>query len=138
MSARAQFRKWRRSKVADIMQFIVFTGALVWLVLRGADAMNYNWQWHRVPQYLYTIEDGEIIWGPLIDGLMVTLEIGAYSIVLGLTIGLITAFLRLSGSFSGKVLATVYLKPFAIRRYWCSCSSFILYLARFSNSTVFG
>ena len=78
MSARAQFRKWRRSKVADIMQFMVFTGALVWLVLRGADAMNYNWQWHRVPQYLYTIEDGEIIWGPLIDGLMVTLECVQY------------------------------------------------------------
>ena len=125
VSARAQFRKWRRSKVADIMQFIVFTGALVWLVLRGADAMNYNWQWHRVPQYLYTIEDGEIIWGPLIDGLMVTLEIGAYSIVLGLAIGLITAFLRLSGSFSGKVLATVYLE--AIRNTPLLVQLFVFY-----------
>ena len=112
-------------KVADIMQFIVFTGALVWLVLRGADAMNYNWQWHRVPQYLYTIEDGEIIWGPLIDGLMVTLEIGAYSIVLGLAIGLITAFLRLSGSFSGKVLATVYLE--AIRNTPLLVQLFVFY-----------
>ncbi len=48
--------------------------------------------------------------GPLLDGLLVTLEIGAYSIVLGLMIGLVTAFLRLSGSFSGRLLATVYLE----------------------------
>jgi polar amino acid transport system permease protein len=41
---------------------------------------------------------------------MVTLEIGAYSIVLGLFIGLITAFLRLSDSFSGRLLATIYLE----------------------------
>ena len=43
--------------------------------------MHYVWQWHRIPQYLYRIVDGELIFGPLIDGLMVTLEIGAYSIV---------------------------------------------------------
>ncbi|MBT6274187.1 MAG: amino acid ABC transporter permease [Chromatiales bacterium] len=72
--------------------------------------MNYAWQWHRVPQYLYTVVDGELIWGPLIDGLFVTLEIGAYSVLLGLTVGLVTAFLRLSGSFSGRLLARVYLE----------------------------
>jgi polar amino acid transport system permease protein len=72
--------------------------------------MYYAWQWHRVPQYLYKVIDGELIWGPLVDGLFVTLEIGGYSIVLGLLIGLITAFLRLSGSFSGRMLATVYLE----------------------------
>lgn len=125
MSARRVIRKWRRSRVADILQFGLFTGALIWLVLRGADAMNYNWQWHRVPQYLYTIEDGEIIWGPLIDGLMVTLEIGVYSIVLGLLIGLITAFLRLSGSFSGKILATIYLE--AIRNTPLLVQLFVFY-----------
>ena len=72
--------------------------------------MNYVWQWHRMPQYLYKIIDGEFILGPLVDGLFVTLEIGAYSIVLGLAIGLITAFLRLSESFSGRLLAKVYLE----------------------------
>ena len=125
MSASTVIRKWRRSSVADILQFGLFTGALIWLVLRGADAMNYNWQWHRVPQYLYTIEDGEIIWGPLFDGLMVTLEIGVYSVVLGLLIGLITAFLRLSGSFSGKILATIYLE--AIRNTPLLVQLFVFY-----------
>ena len=107
---RPQPQKWWKSRSFDVIQFIVFSGALIWLTLRGADSMNYVWQWHRMPQYLYKIIDGEFILGPLVDGLFVTLEIGAYSIVLGLTIGLITAFLRLSESFSGRLLAKVYLE----------------------------
>ena len=105
-----QTQKWWKSRSFDVVQLIVFSGVLVWLTLRGADSMNYVWQWHRMPQYLYRIIDGEIILGPLVDGLFVTLEIGAYSIVLGLTIGLVTAFLRLSDSFSGRLLAKVYLE----------------------------
>jgi len=107
---RPQSQKWWKSRSFDVIQFIVFSGALIWLTLRGADSMNYVWQWHRMPQYLYKIIDGEFILGPLVDGLFVTLEIGAYSIVLGLTIGLVTAFLRLSESFSGRLLAKVYLE----------------------------
>ena len=102
--------KWWNNKAFDVIQFIVFTGGLVWITLRGADSMDYVWQWHRIPQYLYKVIDGEFIFGPLIDGLLVTLEIGAYSIILGLSIGLVTAFLRLSGSFSGRLLATFYLE----------------------------
>jgi polar amino acid transport system permease protein len=108
--ARSLLNRIRRSKSLDITQFVILTGGLFWLIWRGADAMNYAWQWHRVPPYLYQIHEGEIIWGPLIDGLMVTLQIGGYSIVLGLLIGLITAFLRLSDSISGKLVATVYLE----------------------------
>ena len=122
---RSTLRRWRRSKAVDVIQLVVFTGALIWLVLRGADGMNYVWQWHRVPQYLYRVVDGELIWGPLADGLLVTLELSAYSIVLGLLIGLITAFLRLSGSFSGKLLATVYLE--AIRNTPLLIQLFVFY-----------
>lgn len=107
---RRVYRRWSRSKVAEIAKILLLCGGLIWLILRGADSMNYNWQWHRVDQYLYKVIDGELIWGPLVDGLLKTLEISAYSIVIGLLVGLITAFLRLSGSFSGKLLATVYLE----------------------------
>ena len=72
-----QTQKWWKSRSFDVVQLIVFSGVLVWLTLRGADSMNYVWQWHRMPQYLYRIIDGEIILGPLVDGLFVTLEIGA-------------------------------------------------------------
>ena len=103
-------RRRRNSAITDMFQLIILGGGLIWLLLRGAGEMNYVWQWHRVPQYLYKVIDGELIFGPLLDGLMVTLELSVYSIVLGLLIGLVTAFLRLSDSYSGKLLATVYLE----------------------------
>lgn len=108
IASRAKRR--RNSAITDMFQLIILGAGLIWLVLRGAGEMNYVWQWHRVPQYIYKVIDGELIFGPLLDGLMVTLELSVYSIVLGLLIGLITAFLRLSDSYSGKLLATVYLE----------------------------
>ena len=103
-------RRRRNSAITDTLQLIILGAGLIWLVLRGAGGMNYVWQWHRVPQYIYKVIDGELIFGPLLDGLMVTLELSVYSIALGLLIGLVTAFLRLSDSYSGKLLATVYLE----------------------------
>ena len=103
-------RRRRNSAITDVLQLVILGAGLIWLLLRGAGGMNYVWQWHRVPQYIYKVIDGELIFGPLLDGLMVTLELSVYSIVLGLLIGLITAFLRLSDSYSGKLLATVYLE----------------------------
>lgn len=73
-------------------------------------ALDYRWQWYRVPRFFYREIDGEVVWGPLVNGLWVTLEIAAWGMVLTLIIGLTTALLRLSESFAGRTLATVYLE----------------------------
>ena len=93
-----------------MVQFAAFSTGLIWLTVYGAQRMNYNWQWYRVPRYFYRVIDEELIWGPLIKGLGVTLELTAASVVLTLAIGLITALLRLSNSFAGRFLAKVYLE----------------------------
>ncbi len=73
-------------------------------------SMGYNWQWYRVPGFVYRVVDGELVWGPLARGLVVTLEITACSIVLALAIGLATALLRLSDSFAGRTISKVYVE----------------------------
>ena len=83
---------------------------LVWLLVRGAERIGYNWQWYRVFRYLYTYEDGEFIPGLLLEGLEVTLQLTAVSLILAFAFGLATAFLRLSGSFLGRFLARIYLE----------------------------
>jgi polar amino acid transport system permease protein len=85
-------------------------GLLGWLILRGAGALNYNWQWYRVPRYLYTLEDGRFIPGPLLEGLWVTFHITGVSLLLASAVGLITAFLRLSNSVLGRTVGRVYLE----------------------------
>ena len=102
--------QWWNSKPFDIVQFVLLSGLLAWLVWRGAETMDYRWQWHRLPQYFYEVIDGELLWGPLIYGLMVTIEIAAWGMLLAMIIGLVTAVLRLSGSFAGRIVATVYLE----------------------------
>ena len=89
---------------------LVGGGLLLWLVISGAAGMGYNWQWYRVPRYIFRIIDGELIWGPLARGLMVTLEITAWAALVALAIGLVTALLRLSRSYSGYGIATAYLE----------------------------
>lgn len=115
----------RKSPLIDIGQFIVLIGAIAWVTYAGAAAMEYNWQWYRVDRYIYQIIDGEFIFGPLLRGLGVTFQLTGYSIVLTLAIGLVTALLRMSGSFSGRLLATVYLE--AIRNTPLLVQLFIFY-----------
>src|SRR5690554_761674 len=92
------------------LQFVLFSAAVAWLVLRGAASLNYDWQWYRVLQYFYTAYEGRLYPGPLVRGLFVTLEITAWSLVVSLLLGVATAFLRLSGSVSGRVVALGYVE----------------------------
>lgn len=105
-----QPRPWWRAPWFDFLQFAALAALLVWISWRGASAIDYRWQWGRVPAFFYREIDGEIIWGPLIWGLQVTLYIAAWGLVLTLAIGLIVAILRLSNSVSGRILARVYLE----------------------------
>ncbi len=101
---------WWRSTWFDLLQFAALLGFIAWFTWRGASAMGYRWQWYRVPRFFYKFVDGEIIWGPLVNGLLVTLEITAWAMLMALTIGLVVAVLRRSDSIAGRLLATTYLE----------------------------
>ena len=94
----------------QVLQALLVFALLAWVVFRGAAAMEYNWQWYRVQPFFYRVVDGELIWGPLVRGLIKTLQISAVSIVLAILIGFVTALLRMSNSIAGRVLSTVYLE----------------------------
>lgn len=104
--------KWQSNKsiFVDLLQFFLLMTFLFWVGWRGVDAMEYRWQWYRVPNFFYKQIDNEIIWGPLIYGLQITLYVSAWGMVLALLIGLITALLRRSNSISGRLVARVYLE----------------------------
>lgn len=93
-----------------MLAFGLLLGLLGWLLLRGASGMGYNWQWHAVPRHLAQIFDGEVFAGPLLKGLLVTLEISGLALVLTVAIGLAAAILRLSGSVAGRWLVVAYVE----------------------------
>ena len=102
-------RLWQ-SPVSGVLQYAIVMIGLVWLTIEGASEMGYNWQWYQIPKYFYRVVDEELIWGTFTTGLVITIEISLYSMLLTLVLGLLTALLRMSNSLSGQVLARVYLE----------------------------
>ncbi|MCH8181954.1 MAG: amino acid ABC transporter permease [Proteobacteria bacterium] len=109
-ASRAPLKLRKRSPIIDVLQVAVLAAVLIWFTLKGAGAINYNWQWYRVPVMFYRVVDGEFILGPLIEGLFMTLKISGAALILALFIGLATALLRRSNSYSGRALAYGYLE----------------------------
>jgi polar amino acid transport system permease protein len=101
---------WFRSGWFEFAQFALLSAGAIWLTLRGAQGMAYQWQWAKVPRLLYRVVDGELIWGPLMKGLFVTLDIAWIAMLLTIAIGLATAMLRLSSSMVGRAIARVYIE----------------------------
>jgi polar amino acid transport system permease protein len=101
---------FNRSTFFDILKFILLIAVLTFLIYRGTLGLGYNWQWFRVPKYLFLLEDGTFTLGPLLNGLMVTFRITAWGLVLAFAFGLVTALFRLSHSFVAVVVARGYLE----------------------------
>ena len=153
----AELRRRLRSSW-QIAQAIIVFSVIGWLTVRGAASMNYHWQWYRISPFFYRVVDGELIWGPLARGLVKTLLITAISLVLSLLIGFITAFLRLSKSIAGRIIATWYLEAirntpllvqlflfyfvlapiFGVDRFWAAVLTLSFYEGSFASEIIRG
>lgn len=100
----------KRSTWFDIGKFLLLVAILTWLMARGTERLGYNWQWFQVPQYIFQVEDGKLIPGPLMKGLMVTFRITGLGLVLAFSFGLVAALFRLSNSFMAKLIARLYIE----------------------------
>ncbi|WP_424830314.1 amino acid ABC transporter permease [Ruegeria sp.] len=117
----------------QVGQAVLIFAVLGFLIWRGAQAMDYNWQWYRVQPFFYRVIDGELIWGPLVRGLIQTLKLAATAGIIAILIGFVTAFARLSNSISGRIIAKVYLE--AIRNTPLLVQLFLFY---FVLAPIFG
>jgi len=72
--------------------------------------LNYNWQWYRVPAFLFTIENGYLVPGMLMEGLGITLKVSFLGLVFSMVTGFSTALMRFSSSPVLNVLCRVYIE----------------------------
>ncbi|MYM60132.1 ABC transporter permease subunit [Vibrio sp. OCN044] len=102
--------KMFRPIASALVQILVLVIILGWVLDSGAKAMDYQWQWQRVPDFIVFYEQGQ--WWPaeLIEGLIVTIKISFLSLIFTLLIGVATALLKLSDSIIGRLLATLYIE----------------------------
>ncbi len=130
---RKLWRQSQNSRGVATLQYLAFMGFLVWLVVKGANEMGYQWQWYNIPEYFWKEFKGELYPGRLMKGLWVTVSMAFWCTGFTLLVGLITALLRMSNSITGKALATGYLEvvrntPLLVQ----------LYLFYFVLSPIFG
>jgi polar amino acid transport system permease protein len=110
-NAKKIFRFFRTPyTVIDVLKYLSVMMGVIWLISAGTEKLGYNWQWYRVPQYIFTFEDGHLVAGPLIHGLMVTFQISGISMLLSFAVGLTAAMFRLSDSHAARILARCYLE----------------------------
>ena len=90
--------------------YAIVVGLIVYGSFAGAQNMGYNWQWYRVPQYLYSFTDDGFQWGEISIGLVATIRLSILSFALATVLGLVVALLRLSGLVVGSAVAVAYLE----------------------------
>lgn len=114
-----------RTDAVSWAKFAAFAALVVGGVVWGASRMNYTWKWEQVPRFVVRVIDGQFYPGPLLKGLVVTLEISAVSFLLALAIGMTVALCRLSDSIVARGLARIYLE--AIRNTPLLVQIYLLY-----------
>lgn len=93
---------------------VVLYALVMWLIVRtaltGAAAMGYDWQWYRIPAFLFRFTEDGFQLGEIGYGLLASLGLSGLSFVIALLLGLLVALLRLSGLVVGGAVARVFLE----------------------------
>jgi polar amino acid transport system permease protein len=97
-------------RAAGGIKSIVFLGILVFVLVKGYQNLEYNWQWYRLTPYFFSIEEGHFIKGVLLDGLVITLKISSLGLMFSILLGFFSAFARLSVYPMFRILAWVYVE----------------------------
>ena len=105
-------RPWapKGSAAISVALYLALIYLLVRLALNGAEAMGYNWQWYRVPEYLFQFTDEGFEWGEILLGLTATLKLSLQSFLLATGLGAIVTVLRMSGLVVGNAMAVAFLE----------------------------
>lgn len=90
--------------------YAVVMALIVYGSYTGAQNMGYNWQWHRVPQYLYSFTEDGFQAGEILLGLVATIQLSVTAFALATVLGLLVALLRLSGLVMGSAVSVAFLE----------------------------
>lgn len=105
-----QARRILDSAPASVAIYFLAVGLIVYGSYVGARNMGYNWQWYRVPGYLFSYAEDGFQWGEIALGLAATAQICLISFSLAMALGLVVATLRLSGLVVGSAVAVGFLE----------------------------
>jgi len=93
-----------------ILAFVIGVTSVIALRLGGA--LNYDWRWEKIPNYMFRYKESEERWvaNLLVQGLYATIRISIYASILALILGVILGVARCSTNLTVRMLARTYLE----------------------------
>lgn len=96
----------------DWLILAVLVGVIAYVGVRMQGALNYEWRWHLIPDYIIRYRDDRQEWfvNLLLQGLFATIRISVYASALALILGTILGVARCSENLTIKLLSRTYLE----------------------------
>lgn len=107
---RPAFQRVLGSTAVSVATYLAVMALIIYGSFAGAQNMGYSWQWHRVPQFLYSFTDDGFQLGEIFHGLFATIQLSATAFLLAVALGLLVALLRLSGLVMGTAVSIGFLE----------------------------
>lgn len=98
------------SRLMSILLYVLIMGLIIRVLMTGAQAIGYNWQWYRVSDYILEMTDDGFQVGELLLGLVTTIDLTFRSFALAVAIGLVIALLQLSSLMIGSRIAIGFIE----------------------------
>jgi len=97
---------------ADLLVFALITGGVIFFVYRIDVGLNYNWAWHKIPQFLFRYDPEENRWvsNIIMRGLYNTLRLSIWGIVLATIFGTVMGMARCSGILFVRLISGTYVE----------------------------
>ncbi len=96
-----------KNKILSYTPFLIFIGIIFYWGFSAQDS-SYDWQWQRAFRYILRYRNEQVEFGPLLQGLGLTLRIVGVSLILSILLGLGTAILRYTPLIIGGNIASAY------------------------------
>ena len=102
----------KRMRWLDWLILAVLAGVTAYIGLRMQCALNYNWRWELIPDYVLRFREDRQEWfaNLLLQGLFATIRISIYASILALVIGVGLGIARCSENLTTRLLARTYLE----------------------------
>ena len=102
----------KRMRWLDWLILAVLAGVTAYIGLRMQGALNYNWRWELIPDYVLRYREDHQEWfaNLLLQGLFATIRISIYASILALVIGVGLGIARCSENLTTRLLARTYLE----------------------------
>lgn len=98
-------------KPLDALVLLGLAAMGAWLAHRAGQTLDYQWRWEVIPQYLFR-HDPEQGWVPglIVQGLVTTLRLSFWTMILALILGTAAGIMRSSNSLFARITGRAYVE----------------------------